>query len=131
MFDQLLSGKRQSGKTAWLVAQALDKARNREETTRIVVVGHDRNATNVLRARIDRAVGPGVKVKVHTIDSLARDLKGWSVIVDNVIILVDEVQLHRNSVADKIERIMDEMRAHTTTSPHTYVYGTHAIGEHV
>lgn len=135
MFDQLLSAKRQSGKTTWLVSRALNKSHNREKDTVIITIGYNHHASLLLRSKVEAALN-NPATRVYTNYELEKELgknhRQWQ----HVVILVDDFEVHRNSVAHKIAKAKAALTPAPDSTcdqlhPTFYVYGTHTIGEHV
>ena len=127
MFDQMLAGRRQSGKTNWLVERALRDVTNRESTSLIVVIGPNQAMTNQLVQTVrDFTRHPNLQViEYHKPEKL----RGHSFLCEHVVILADEIQLYSNDVLDKIQNIKESIIPGCSKAPTFYIYGTNNIGE--
>lgn len=129
MFDQILAGKRQTGKTTWLVERAMRDVANRESSSLIVVIGHNAPATKHLVQRTgERIHHPALRI-VDGYNHNPGGFRGLTLNVEHVIILVDEIQLFNDDVADIVDRVKTTIIPCCPSRPTFYIYGTNNIEE--
>lgn len=129
MFDQILTGKRQTGKSTWLIERAHYQTLNVERNSLIVVVGSNTPMASVLVDRIESRLGKHRLVWSEA--NLASSIRGMSPSIARVVILCDEIQLYSEKLERKIFKIKETLALVTAPSTEYFVYGTATFGEEI
>ena len=125
-YDKILCGKRQTGKTTWLVDTAVEWLQNRDlETSVIVAVSPNHAITKELVSRI-RSRRNSPLIRIITPADLS-SLRGSDIEISNVCVLVDEFDIDRaEEAAIEILKAINPLLHDNVTIKK---YATKTIGE--